>query len=136
MPMYDFSDSIHHIIVLIIHAAMVILYERRISCPSVQDIAQHGAHSKACTCAVKALQRLAELEDARQHIIDTGGQPLLEAEASGLEAEALVEAVRNPPDPTAQACACQSIIDAVREDPAYSLCASPRLHRTHTHTPA
>lgn len=77
---------------------------------------------------MKALQRLAELEDARQHIIDTGGQPLLEAEASGLEAEALVEAVRDPPDPTAQATACQSIIDAVREDPAYSLCApSPAL---------
>lgn len=94
----------------------------------MQEIAQHGTHSKACTCAVKALQRLAELEDARQHIIDTGGQPLLEAEASGREAEALVEAVRDPPDPTAQACACQSIIDAVREDPSYSLCAPPRLH--------
>lgn len=88
----------------------------------MQEIAQHGTHSKACTCAVKALQRLAELEDARQHIIDTGGQPLLEAEASGMEAEALVQAVRDPPDAIAQASACQSIIDAVREDPAYSLC--------------
>lgn len=82
----------------------------------MQSIAKNGPNPKARTCAVKALQRLAEIEDARQHIIETGGQPLLEAQAGGSEAESLAAALKDGSDPEGQSSACQAVIDAIRED--------------------
>lgn len=82
----------------------------------LQDIANNGPNPKAKTCAVKALQRLGEIEDARQHIIETGGQPFLEAQAGGSEAVALATALKDISDPEGQSSACQAVIDAIRED--------------------
>lgn len=82
----------------------------------LQDIAKNGPNSKARTCAVKALQRLAEIEDARQHIIETGGQPFLEAHAGGSEAVSFAAALKDTSDPEGQSSTCQAVIDAIRED--------------------
>lgn len=88
----------------------------------LQDIAKNGPNPKARTCAVKALQRLAEIEDARQHIIETGGQPFLEAQAGGSEADSFATALKDNSDPEGQSSACQAVIDAIREDHASAMC--------------
>lgn len=88
----------------------------------LQDLAQNGPNPKARTCAVKALQRLAEIEDARQHIIETGGQPFLEAQAGGSEAVSLAASLKDASDPEGQSSACQAVIDAIREDHACAMC--------------
>jgi hypothetical protein len=91
----------------------------------LQDIAQNGPNPKARVCAVKALQRLAEIEDARQHIIETGGQPFLEAQAGGSEAASLAAALKDNSDREGQSSACQAVIDAIREDHACATYGPP-----------
>lgn len=93
----------------------------------LQAVASDGEHPKARSCAVKALQRLAEVQEYRASIIMTGGQHILDVRTE-TEAEQLAHALFRANDPNGQAEALKLAVEVALEDPTAMQCA-PLLSR-------
>jgi hypothetical protein len=95
----------------------------------LQKVAAKGIHPKARSCALKALQRLAQVPLAvPQARGGNAGQVAEDAEGGVTEAERLVGALYQQSDPSAQLAALRDVAEAAKHNPQYVMCAFAVCH--------
>eukprot|EP01025_Chloroclados_australasicus_P028487 TRINITY_DN2821_c1_g1_i7.p1 TRINITY_DN2821_c1_g1~~TRINITY_DN2821_c1_g1_i7.p1 ORF type:complete len:1255 (+),score=138.74 TRINITY_DN2821_c1_g1_i7:174-3938(+) len=86
----------------------------------LQEVARSDTQPKSKQCAVLALQRLAQRENMKQRILETGGEELLSQSVdTGAEIEQFVYVVSEG-DPYTKVQAAHALADIVSDEPKFS----------------